>query len=81
MSLKILNLQQEQTVKSQRHQLVQDENDQLREEIRKLKSENRQQSANLKDQRKVKELEEAINGMNQELEFIKQERDTYKDRF
>jgi len=81
LSLKILNIQQEQTVKSQRHQLVQDENDQLREEIRKLKSENRQQSANLKDQRKVKELEEAINGMNQELEFIKQERDTYKDRF
>ena len=73
-------------------ELIQDDNTQLREEIKRLKKEAREyqeqqqilaQQVNSNQaihQRQVKEKEDALQQQAVEIENLKQERDTYKDR-
>jgi len=65
----------------------------LKDEIARLKKESRQRSDRLNEvqaesnhrdqvmQRKFKEHEDSLNRMASEIDNLKQERDTYKDRF
>lgn len=88
----ILNLKQDQTFQAKRMELIQDDNTQLREEIRRLKKEAREnqeqqqilaQQVNSNQavhQRQLKEKEDSIQQQAVEIENLKQERDTYKDR-
>ena len=90
---KLVNMQTDLALSSKKLQYVQEESNSLREELRRLKKENRQlqeqamertQQANLRDQgvlKKVKEQEEVITKLTVEIEGLKQERDSYKERF
>ena len=93
MSAKLLKVEAEQELQNQKYSLIQEDNSSLREEVRRLRKENRQQAATVQELnqqasaadralwRKLKEREDVLTQMSADIDHLKQERDTYKDRF